>query len=140
MDFLTTEDFSQVATSDELEMLHQSNTAALDKAETSTMEYFKGYLRDKFDMTAEFQKEDEQRSAVLVLFMCDYTIWTLLGNEPDRFISEARIQRKDDVEAWLTKCQKGTINPGFDSLTDESGKDVSIGISFSSNKKVSEAW
>ncbi len=140
MIFLTEEDFKQVATSDELEALHDANPATLDSCERSTIEYFKGFLRDRFDMSTEFEKTEDDRSSVLVLFMCDYSIWTLLANSPDRFISEARIQRKKDVDDWLAKCQNGKVNPGFADLIDDSGDSISIGMSYGSNEKASSNW
>ncbi len=138
--FLATEDFNQVASPEEIDSLSDNDELSLDKAEISSISFFKGYLRSRYDIDAEFEKTEDDRDATLVVMLCDWVIWTLQANEPERFVSDIRIQRKDDVEAWLKGCQKGTINPGFAPLVDESGKDISTGMKYGGNERVSSAW
>lgn len=140
MNFLKANDFDMVASSDEMQALQESNESALDKAEKAALSYFKGYLRSRYNIDAEFAKVDDLRDDTLIIMLCDWTIWTLLSNEPDRFISDTRVERKTDVLAWLMRCQNGTIDPGFDDLVDEDGVDQGTGIKHGSNTKSSYDW
>ncbi len=146
MAYLKTEDIELIIYSEELDVLQQADETKFKKADAITVDYFKGYLRNRYDVDTLFtewdeeSEEDDTRPAALVNKMSNYLLSLLYQTQPDRMIPEHRIDETDRVIDWLEKINKGTIIPGFPTVDTEKETDIHSPFKFMSNRKISSNW
>jgi len=133
--FLSDEDYKTLITSDELDVIQQSDEETRQAAETQTIEEISSYLRSRYNVAGVFT--GETRNAKIVQIACDLTIYTLLNSIPGRFVSDIRVKRRDDAIEWLKGVQKGIIIPDLPLYDEEDSKNP---IRFGSNTKLSSQW
>lgn len=144
MAFILREDVEAIIYNEELDVLMEAIDSHFDQAEASTVDFFKGYLRGRYDVDKLFAaydgSGDDTRPAALVTYMCDHLLCILYATQPDRMIPENRQQRCDKAEEWLEKISSGMIDPGFPTIDTDEETDVNNPIQWNSNKKVSSTW
>jgi phage gp36-like protein len=144
MAFILESDVQAMIYADELDVLTQAIEDHFNTAERSTVDYFKGYLRSRYDVDELFADYDgmgeDTRPAALVTYMCDHLLCILYATQPDRMIPENRQQRCDKAEEWLEKISSGMIDPGFPTIDSDEETDINNPIQWNSNKKVSSTW
>lgn len=144
MAYLNRADVEAIIYVDELEVLMQAIDEHFTKAEKSTVDFFKGYLRNRYDVEALFidftNQDPDPRPAALVTYMCDHLLCILYATQPDRMIPENRRERCEKAEEWLEKINTGMIDPGFPTVDTETETDVNGPIKWNSNKRVSTTW
>jgi phage gp36-like protein len=137
-------DIKQVCTPEDLEVLQQADDTTKSRAIKTAISYFKGFLRNRYDINTIFQDWDGQgedpRDPALVTFLADYMLYTLYAAQPDRLIPEMRVTRKEDADEWLKGIQSGKINPGFQTWDTEDESDINNPIRFGSGKRTSSVW
>lgn len=144
MAFIKRTDVEAIIYQEELDVLTQALDAHFEKAEAATVDYFKGYLRTRYDVDALFEEwdgsGDDPRPAALVTYMCDHLLCILYATQPDRMIPENRRERCEKADEWLEKISTGMIDPGFPTVKAEDGTDVNSPVKWNSNKRVSSNW
>ncbi|MDP2723193.1 MAG: hypothetical protein Q8O72_10575 [Bacteroidales bacterium] len=136
--FIQTADYKQLITSDDLEVVQQADTVARVAAENAAIEYFKGYLRSRYNVVALFALTGAARDPVLLQFVMDEVLYTLHSTLPGNMMPEIRQIRKENLDKWLMNVQKGLIEPNFPTIDgdDDSGNPVKYG----GNKKLGSTW
>lgn len=51
----------------------------------------------------------DPRHPLLVMYVCDLSVWHLVSRADPRAVPEVRLQRKDDALAWLKRVAAGTV-------------------------------
>ncbi len=124
MDFLTENDFKAVCDNQALEVIHQSDTDNLARAEKYAIEEVSSYLRSRYDMAQAFAAQDAALNAQLVMITCDIALYHLVAWLPARIGFDVRETRYKSALAWLRDVQAGKSSPDLPLLTDEDGKDI----------------
>lgn len=144
MAYILSSDVESIIYSEELDVLQQADEKKFTKAEAATVDYFKGYLRTRYDVDTLFtdytEGDDDERPAALVMKMCQYLLCLLYQTQPDRMIPEHRQDACDKVQEWLEAINDGTIDPGFPTVDTDDEEDTLNPIQFKSNRKVSGTW
>jgi len=144
MAFILESDVQAIIYADELDVLTQAIDDHFDTAERSTVDFFKGYLRSRYDVDQLFTDYDgtgeDNRPAALVTYMCDHLLCILYATQPDRMFPENRRERCDCAKEWLEDINSGVIDPGFPTVDSDDETDINAPIQWNSNKKVSSTW
>jgi phage gp36-like protein len=118
MKFLTEEDYKAVVDGKTLEVIHQSDTQNLDRAEAYAIEEISGYLRaaqatktgrPPYDVESAFAATGDKRNSQLVMYACDVALYHLIAWLPQRIGFEIREIRYKRAIEWLESVQAGTI-------------------------------
>lgn len=133
MTFLIEQDFSIVCDKQTLELIYQSDSSHLDKAEKYAMEEICSYIGDKYDLQAAFSAQD--RNEQLVMITCDIAIYHLIAWLPKKMGFEIRETRYNRAIQWLTSVAKGLVTPVLPTKQDEQGNDSSTSIRYGSQGK-----
>jgi len=138
--YLTIQDYRTLITDDDREVVEQADTIVRTNAEKAAIEYFKGYLRSRYNVDALFALTGEDRNAALLLFVMDEVLYTLHSSLPGNLMPEIRQLRKDAVDKWLMDIQKGFTQPDFPTIDNETGSDTGKPVKFGGNKKLGQTW
>lgn len=111
MNFLSTDDFKAVCDPQTLNVINQSDTANLDRAECYAIEEVSSYLRTRYDVAATFSTSGLQRNGYLVMIVADVALYHLVAWLPKRIGFEIRETRYNQAIAWLKDVQSGKATP-----------------------------
>lgn len=109
--FITAEDYKVVIGEAALKIVTQTDEQNRANAEAEALEEIAGYLRPKWDCTAAFALEGEQRNRQLVMYACDIALYHMVSAMPQKMGSEIRKERYDRAIRWLEGVQAGKIIP-----------------------------
>ncbi|MBR1463461.1 MAG: DUF1320 family protein [Prevotella sp.] len=138
---LTAEDYKVVIGEAGLKAVSQVSEENVRKAEGEAQEEMAGYLRPKYDVGAIFAAEGDQRNALIVMYLCDISLYHLSASLPQKMGAEVRKERYDRAIKWLEGVQAGRIVPDLPLPVDENGDTVAAGtVVFHSNKKLKHEW
>ena len=140
MAFLTQDDYKRLITTDDREVVEQADEAIRLTAEVSAIEYFKGYLRGRYDVETLFEQTGDDRNPILVQFLIDEVLYTLHSTLPGNLMPEIRQIRKENLDEWLLKIQKGIIQPDFPTIDSDDETDLGNPIKSGSNTKLNQVW
>jgi hypothetical protein len=59
-------------------------------------------------VSADWEPVDP-RHPLLVMYVCDLSVWHLVSRADPRAVSEVRLQRKEDALGWLKRVAAGTV-------------------------------
>jgi len=136
MQFITIEDYKAVADNKTLDVIHQSDTDNLDRAERYAMEEISSYLRGRYDVFAAFNKQADERNQQLVMITCDVSLYHLIAWLPMKLGFEIRETRYKRAIEWLTQVQNGKASPDLPPLTDpNTGENIGNPIKWGSMPK-----
>jgi phage gp36-like protein len=116
--FLTIEDYKAVVDSQTLDVINQSDSANLERAEGYAIDEIKSYLRaakssktgiSAYDVDAAFGKQGEERNRQLVMYACDVVLYHLIAWLPKRIGFEIREIRYKRAIEWLESVQAGEV-------------------------------
>lgn len=138
--YLTENDYKRLIYDEDLEVVEQATESIRQAAEKSAEAYFKGFLRGRYDVDALFELTGDDRNDELIMFMIDEVLFTLHSSLPGNLMPEIRMIRKENVDKWLEKIQKGIIQPDFPTIDDEDETDQGNPVKHGSNSKLGSTW
>lgn len=139
MKFLNIDDFKAVVDSVTLDVIHQSDTLNLARAENYALEEISSYLRGRYDMAAAFASTTT-RNNQLVMVCADITLYHLISWLPKRIGFEIRETRFKSALDWLKDVQAGKATPDLPLITDDAGTDIGTPIKFGSRPKATNDY
>src|SRR5690554_2016930 len=135
MGFITIQDYKAVVEPKVLDVIHQTDTANLDRAEGYAIEEVSSYLRNRYNVDAAFALQGELRNKQLVMITVDVALYHLIAWLPLKAGFEIRDIRYKRAIVWLESVQKGQASPDLPLLTDEAGNDIGNPIKYGSMPK-----
>ncbi len=138
--FLTDDDYKQLITDDDLNVVQQADVTIRAKAENSAGEHIKGYLRGRYNVDAIFAATGDSRNAELIEKMIDLVLYNLFSTLPGIMMTETRKDRKDAADKWLLDVQKGISQPDFPTIDTTDGTDTGNPIRYGGNTKQNSSW
>lgn len=145
MKFIVDGDINPVCTPEDLEVLAHATDENKNRAENSTISFFRGFLK-RYDVDTIFTDYEEEipdpdpRNASLVMFVVDYFLYILYGAQPDRLIPDIRVKRYEDAVKWLQDVQKGIISPDLPTVDTDDETDINSSFKWGGNERVSSIW
>lgn len=136
MPFLTEEDYTVQIRTEILDRV-KNNDGSLLKAEDAAQEEMESYLRDRYDVANIFNKQGQQRSSLIILYMIDITLYHLHSNISPRNIPELRGIRYEAAINWLNRVALGKLFPDLPIKENGASDTDFIG---SSNPRYSQPW
>lgn len=113
--FLTIDDYKAVVDGKTLEVIHQSDSTNLQRAERYAIDEIKSYLKaaypnktglKPYDTDATFAATGSDRNNQLVMYCCDISLYHLISRLPQLIGFEIRYKQAID---WFKKVQKGDV-------------------------------
>lgn len=117
---------------EQIEAISDGDETMLEAAINSALVQVRGYLKGKYDITAEFAKTGTARNSLLVTYVKDIAVWHFINICHVNTSIEERAKRRDDAVRDLVKAQKGDFDFELPALPIEQKTDT---ITFSSNHK-----
>ncbi|MCC3159507.1 DUF1320 domain-containing protein [Hymenobacter sp. 15J16-1T3B] len=109
MAFLTPEDYGTQIRTEQLHVITDEDGTVLPKAELYAQQLCESYLRSRYDVAAIFAATGDDRSALLVTYMVDISLYTVHSRHGRAQMPEKRIVRYDQALEWLKAIGKGSI-------------------------------
>lgn len=94
-----------------LDSLTAYNDNLLPTVETRAVDFIKGYLHPRYNISVEFGKTGSERNPTLLACAIDMAIYFLAKQLKPREIPDIIIDTYDEWVAWLKDVQAGTVNP-----------------------------
>jgi len=138
--FLTDDDYKQLITPEDLEVVQQADINVRLIAETAATEYFSGFLRGRYNVEELFSLTKGDRDPVLIQFLIDEVLYTLHSSLPGNMMPEIRKIRKEELDKWLLNVQKGIVQPNFPTLNSDTETDIGNPVKYGGNSKLSSTW
>jgi phage gp36-like protein len=139
MAFLTDSDYQTQIKDAALQQVTSGNQGIIDQCELMAQQEVESYLNQRFDVADIFSQTGEDRSAIIVMYMVDITLYHLHSRITPRNIPQVREDRYNTAIMWLNKVAKGELTPRLPRLTDED-EVTKVRSSFSSNTKFNHQW
>lgn len=130
--YINTTELTTHLGAEQIEAISDGNEANLYDAINSALVQVRGYLKEKYDMSAEFAKTGADRNPLLVMYVKDIAVWYFINNCHVNTSIEERAKRRDDAVKDLMKAQKGDFDFELPPLPAE---EKAAPITFSSNPK-----
>ncbi len=140
MGFLTELDYRAQIKSEIKSVVAGTEANALEVAEMAAQAEMESYLNNRYNVPAIFSAENNQRNAVLVMYLVDMVLYHLHSRTASRLIPEIRSIRYDTAKTWLESVMKGELSPNLPLKTNEAGEAASYGFKMGSNDKYSQSW
>ena len=140
---ITEQDYRRVIGEQQLRIVTQADEDIRRGAEVAAQQEMAGYLASRYNTTAIFSAEGEERNPIIVMYLCDIALYHLSAALPQRLGSEVRKERYDRAIRWLEGVQKGLIVPDLPTtLTDEEGNTTTPPptIIYNSEPKLQNNW
>jgi hypothetical protein len=134
MAYITEDDYSIVTDETEIQQIFDNETRRLN-AEKTAIEMVKGYLKSRYDTDAIFSAVGENRHPVILLWVIDIVVYTILSTGTGRFLNEIRQIRYDQLIKDLEKLSKGLIVYDLPTVSGSSGEDVNKPFRWGSEKR-----
>ena len=140
MAFLNNEDYKVVCGEDALKVISQVDAANLLRAEKHAIGEISSYLLNRYNMTAAYEKQGDERNEHLVSITCDVALYHMIAAMPRRMGFEIRKERYDHIIEWLTLAQAGKVGLDIDLKTDENGNIIGFPSSYNPGEKNEWTW
>ena len=128
--FIIDNDYKIVCGEDYLEVLSQSDADNRKKAEKIAMEEVAGYLRARYDVEKAFSADDDKRNAMLVQVTVNIALYYMVHSMPQGMGLDGYKELYDDAITWLTRVQKGAVQPDLPLYINEDGSESSTSSPF----------
>ncbi|MGB4774745.1 MAG: phage protein Gp36 family protein [Daejeonella sp.] len=110
MSYITKYEFTTHIYEEKMDIISRANDSKIIDALTAAVAEATGYL-SKYDTTALFAREGEDRDPILMLFMKDLAKWHFCNVSNAGIDLELAKERYDMAIKWLDKVQSGKIVP-----------------------------
>ena len=138
--FIPEEDYKVVIGDNALKVISQVSPKNRADAETVALEEISGYLRSKYDCTAIFSAQDEQRNKLIVTYACDIALYHMSASVPQKMGSEVRKERYERAIKMLEGIQAGKIVPDLPLAVGEDGLPSGNSFVYSCQKQLHHNW
>ena len=138
--FITEEDYKVVIGDNALKVISQVSPQNRADAETVALEEISGYLRSKYDCTAIFAAQDEQRNKLIVTYACDIALSQMSASVPQKMGSEVSKERYERAIKMLEGIQAGKIVPDLPLAVGEDGLPSGNSFVYSCQKQLHHNW
>ena len=138
--FITEEDYKVVIGTVLGAYLRDDLQCVVADAETVALEEISGYLRSKYDCTAIFAAQDEQRNKLIVTYACDIALYHMSASVPQKMGSEVRKERYERAIKMLEGIQAGKIVPDLPLAVGEDGLPSGNSFVYSCQKQLHHNW
>ena len=92
---ITEQDYRRVIGEQQLRIVTQADEDIRRGAEEAAQQEMAGYLASRYNTTAIFSAEGEERNPIIVMYLCDIALYHLSAALPQRLGSEVRKERYD---------------------------------------------
>ncbi len=113
MAFLTDNDYKTLIKTDILAVVTRQDASIRPAAERIAQSQIESYLRHKYDVQTTFAATGEERSADLVMYMMDITLYHMHSAVSPQQIPDLRVKRYDDAIEWLKAVASGKLTANF---------------------------
>lgn len=138
---LTEDDYKVMIGEKALDVIQQSSYDNRIKAEKTAQEEMSGYLRARYDVGAIFTATDDKRNDIIVMYLCDITLYHLISWLPNKMGFELREKRYKAALEWLDKVQQGKIMPALPTPTSADGEEDYLNpIRYGAGQKNNYDW
>lgn len=138
--FITQEDYKVVIGDSALKVISQISEPNRINAEAEAQEEISGYIRPKYDCSAIFSAEGEDRNRLIVMYTCDIALYHMSASMPQKMGSEIREERYKRAIDWLEDVQAGKIVPDLPQILDEEGEPANTSFVYGCQKKLRHNW
>lgn len=138
--FINDEDYRVVIGEQALKVISQISDDNRANAEDEAIEEISSYLRPKYDTSALFSAEGNERNRLIVMYTCDIALYHMAASLPQKMGTEIRKERYDRAIKWLEGVQAGKIVPDLPVATDEEGNPVGFPMVYGCQKKLRHNW
>ena len=138
--FINDEDYSVVIGEQALKVISQVSDDNRANAEDEAIEEIASYLRPKYDTSALFSAEGNERNRLIVMYACDIALYHMSASLPQKMGTEIRKERYERAIKWLEGVQAGKIVPDLPVATDEEGNPVGFPMVYGCQKKLRHNW
>ncbi len=138
--FINDEDYSVVIGEQALKVISQVSDDNRANAEDEAIEEISSYLRPKYDTSALFSAEGNERNRLIVMYACDIALYHMSASLPQKMGTEIRKERYERAIKWLEGVQAGKIVPDLPVATDEEGNPVGFPMVYGCQKKLRHNW
>lgn len=138
--FINDEDYSVVIGELALKVISQVSDDNRANAEDEAIEEISSYLRPKYDTSALFSAEGNERNRLIVMYACDIALYHMSASLPQKMGTEIRKERYERAIKWLEGVQAGKIVPDLPVATDEEGNPVGFPMVYGCQKKLRHNW
>lgn len=138
--FINDEDYSVVIGEQALKVISQVSDDNRANAEDEAIEEISSYLRPKYDTSALFSAEGNERNRLIVMYACDIALYHMSASLPQKMGTEIRKERYERAIKWLEGVQAGKIVPDLPVATDEEGNPVGFPMVYGCQKKLRHTW
>lgn len=139
MAFLTDNDYATLIKDVNLAQVTGGVAGVRTQSELAAQQEIESYLNQRYQVAQIFNKTGNSRSALIVMYMLDISLYHMHSRVTPRNIPQIRIDRYDSAIAWLEKVRKGAITADLPRITDEDGEGK-IRSRFGSNPKMNHQW
>lgn len=138
--FITKQDYKVVIGDAALKVVSQTSAEVRANAESEAQEEIASYLRPKYDCSAIFAAEGDDRNRLIVMYTADIALYHMVSAMPQKMGSEVRKERYDRAIKWLEGVQAGKIVPDLPLSFADDGSPVGSGIVYGSEKPLRHNW
>lgn len=138
--FINDEDYRVVIGEQALKVISQISDDNRANAEDEAIEEISSYLRPKYDTSALFSAEGNERNRLIVMYTCDIALYHMAASLPQKMGTEIRKERYDRAIKWLEGVQAGKNVPDLPVSTDEEGNPVGFPMVYGCQKKLRHNW
>lgn len=138
--FINDEDYRVVIGEQALKVISQISDDNRANAEEEAIEEISSYLRPKYDTSALFSAEGNERNKLIVMYTCDIALYHMAASLPQKMGTEIRKERYDRAIKWLEGVQAGKNVPDLPVSTDEEGNPVGFPMVYGCQKKLRHNW
>jgi phage gp36-like protein len=124
MAFISDNDYKVVIGDSALAVVSKVTAEVRRSAELQAQEEIASYLRPKYDVTAVFAKQGDDRNELIVMFTCDIALYNMVATLPGKMGLDIRKERYDRAIKWLEGVQEGKIVPDLPVPTDDDGNEA----------------
>lgn len=137
MPFLTETDYGTLIRQEQLHTVTDADLLILTEAELYAQQLIESYLRSRYDVAQVFGAAGADRSALIVTYMVDITLYTVHSRHGRVQMSQKRVDRYAQAIEWLKAISKGSITADLPLLpvTDRKG-----GLKWGSAPRQEMSW
>ncbi|MHA3045989.1 phage protein Gp36 family protein [Riemerella anatipestifer] len=106
--FLKIDELKTVATREVIDLITNGDNSIVEEIIAESIDLMKSYLFKYYDTTAIFEKEDNDRSKVILKYLKDIVIHEIYIRRTKN-MNEVAKTRYDEAMLWLEKIARGTI-------------------------------